>query len=647
MASNILSIGQSALNAAQVGIATAGHNIANASTAGYSRQLVVQAAAPGQDFGYGFVGRGTDIAQVRRVYNEVLGGQVREAQSAKTGLETYYTQIRQIDNLLSNPDAGLSPALQEFFSSIQQVSANPTSTAARQLLITAAESLESRFKGLDTRMQQIRTGLDPQIAGSIDTINTSARQLAELNDAIGKALARSNNAPPNDLYDQRDQLLAELSKEIRTSVVKQDGGQFNVFVGNGLPLVVGNQTFELTTTASSTDPNRIEPAYLTSGGAVALSAESVAGGKLGGLLEFRDQTLDAAQNALGRVAVALARSFNEQHTLGVDLKGNRGGNLFREAGPVASAATGNTGSGIIAASIVDVKALVTSDYQVRYDGTNFAITRLSDNSTQSFATLPQTIDGVQIDLASGSPNAGDEFRIQPTIRGAADFDVILTDTNAVAAGAPVRSGSAATNTGGARITGGTVDASYYAAPLATPLTLTFDSSASTLSGFPGGSAVTVESGGVVTTYPPGASVGYITGATIRFDGMELSITGTPATGDTFTLAPNASGSGDNRNALALGLLQTTGTMSGGADTYQGAYGQLVSLVGGKTHELDVTSAAQTALLTDTVRNLQTESGVNLDEEAANLLRYQQAYQAAGRIMQVASTLFDTLLNLGR
>ena len=646
MASNILSIGQSALNAAQIGIATAGHNIANASTAGYSRQLVVQAAAPGQDFGYGFVGRGTDIVQVRRIYSDVLGGQVREAQSAKSGLETYYSQIRQIDNLLSNPDAGLSPALQEFFSSVQQVSANPTSTAARQLLITSAESLESRFKGLDTRIQQIRTGLDPQIAGSIDAINIAARQLADLNDAIGKALARSNNAPPNDLYDQRDQLLADLSKEIHTTVVKQDGGQYNVFVGNGLPLVVGNQTFPLTTTASSTDSNRIEPAYLTSGGAVPLSARSVAGGKLGGLLEFRDQTLDSAQNALGRVAVALARSFNDQHALGVDLKGNRGGNLFREAGAVASAAASNTGSGVIAASIIDVKALVTSDYQVRYDGTNFAITRLSDGSTQSFATLPQTIDGVAIALASGSPNAGDEFRVQPTIRGAADFGVLLTDTNAIAAGAPVRSGNAAANVGGARIAGGTVDASYYAAPLAAPLTLTFDSSTSTLSGFPGGSAVTVESGGVSTTFPPGSPVAYTTGASIRFDGIALSITGTPANGDTFTLAPNTSGSGDNRNALALSLLQTTGTMSGGADTYQGAYGQLVSMIGGKTHELEVTSAAQTALLTDSERSVQTESGVNLDEEAANLLRYQQAYQAAGRVMQVASTLFDTLLKLG-
>ena len=194
--------------------------------------------------------------------------------------------------------------------------------------------------------------------------------------------------------------------------------------------------------------------------------------------------------------------------------------------------------------------------------------------------------------------------------------------------------------------GGTVDSSYFAAPLAAPLTLTFDSSTTTLSGFPGGSAVTVNAGGVATTYAPGASVPYTTGATISFDGMSISITGVPANGDTFKVEANTSGVGDNRNVLSLGLLQTTGSMNGGTDTLQGGYAQLVSMIGSKTHELDVTSTAQTALLSETRNNLQAVSGVNLDEEAANLLRYQQAYQAAGRVMQTAATVFEVLLKLG-
>lgn len=646
MASNILSIGQSALNAAQIGIATTGHNIANAATPGYSRQLVIQRAATGQEFGYGFVGRGTEVAEVRRAYSDFLGGQVQEAQSSKSSLETYFTQIRQIDNLLSDPDAGLSPALQDFFTGLQQVAANPTSTSARQLLISSGDSLEARFKSLDARMEQMRVGLNSQITGSISTINAAANQLAKLNDAIGLSIAKADGAMPNDLLDQRDQIVNELSKEIKTTVVRQDGGQYNVFVGNGVPLVVGNKSFQLATAGSSTDPRQLEPAYVTPGGLVRISAANLAGGNLGGLMQFREQTLDVAQSGLGRVAVVVARTFNDQHALGIDLKGNRGGKLFNEAKPLVSAATANTGSGVVGTTIVDAKALLATDYEVRYDGSNFNIRRLSDGLVQSFGSLPQTIDGIQITLDSGTPNAGDEFRVQPTIRGAAEFDSVLIDTNAVAAAAPVRTGSTASNTGGARIAGGTVDATYFAAPLAAPLTLTFDSSTSTLSGFPGGSAVTVTDAGVSTTYAPGASVPLISGATISFDGISLSIAGVPANGDTFTVAANASGLGDNRNALSMGLLQTLGTMTGGTDTLQGGYAQLVSFIGSKTHELDVTSTAQTSLLNETQRNLQSVSGVNLDEEAANLLRYQQAYQAAGRVMQVASTVFEVLLKLG-
>ena len=647
MASNILSIGQSALNAAQIGIATTGHNIANAATPGYSRQVVIQEAVAGQDMGFGFVGRGTDVGQVKRMYSDFLGSQVQEAQTSQRSLNVYHTQIAQIDNLLSDPDAGLSPALQDYFTGLQQVAANPTSTSARQLLISAGDSLAARFNSLDGRMQQLRSGLNSQISGSINSINTAAAQLAKLNAAITTALSTSGGtAQPNDLYDQRDQIVDDLSKQIRTTLVRQDGGQYNVFIGNGIPLVVGNESYKLAAVGSKTDPSRLEPAFISTGGPVTLSPESVAGGELGGLIEFRSKSLDPAQSALGRVAVSVAHAFNDQHQLGVDLKGNRGGKLFSEVDPVVSWSSGNTGNGVMAGTIVDAKALVASDYQVRYDGSNYVVTRLSDGVAQTFGGLPQIVDGVQITLASGAPNANDEFLVQPTIHGATNFTALLTDTNAVAAAAPVRTSSAPANTGGAKMAGGTVDSSYFAAPLAAPLTLTFDSSTTTLSGFPGGSAVTVNAGGVATTYAPGASVPYTTGATISFDGMSISITGVPANGDTFKVEANTSGVGDNRNVLSLGLLQTTGSMNGGTDTLQGGYAQLVSMIGSKTHELDVTSTAQTALLSETRNNLQAVSGVNLDEEAANLLRYQQAYQAAGRVMQTAATVFEVLLKLG-
>ncbi len=543
MASSILSIGQSALAAAQVGLSTAGHNIANASTPGFNRQVVVQGSATPQNFGFGFMGQGVEISTVKRIYSEFLGSQVRTAQTTKSGLDSYYAQIRQIDNMLADPASGLSPALQGFFSGIQELSSNPASIPARQAALSSAETLAARFQSLAGRLDEIEQGVNSQISSSVSVINSYAKQIAQMNDAIGRAQS-ANGQPANDLLDQRDQLILDLNKEIRATVVKQGDGGYNVFIGNGQPLVVGVTTSSLTTMASLTDPEKIEVAYQTASGPVIVGASSLAGGKLGGLMEFRSQSLEPAQNALGRVAIGLASTFNAQHQLGYDLDGNAGGAFFTVASPVVSANGGNTGSGAIAASISDATSLTTSDYRLRFDGANYTLTRLSDNTQTGPITSGQTVDGVTLTL-SGTAAAGDSFLIRPTVNGASGLGVAITDPELIAAAAQ-------------------------------------------------------------------------TGAV-----------------------------GDNRNALLLGALQTANTMNGGTATYQGAYSQIVSQIGNKTRELEVTSSAAGKLLTEATLSLQSESGVNLDEEATNLLRYQQAYQAAAKVMQIASEMFDVLLSLGR
>lgn len=543
MASSILSIGQSALAAAQVGLSTAGHNIANASTPGFNRQVVVQGSATPQNFGFGFMGQGVEISTVKRIYSEFLGSQVRTAQTTKSGLDSYYAQIRQIDNMLADPASGLSPALQGFFSGIQELSSNPASIPARQAALSSAETLAARFQSLAGRLDEIEQGVNSQISSSVSVINSYAKQIAQMNDAIGRAQS-ANGQPANDLLDQRDQLILDLNKEIRATVVKQGDGGYNVFIGNGQPLVVGVTTSSLTTMASLTDPEKIEVAYQAASGPVIVGASSLAGGKLGGLMEFRSQSLEPAQNALGRVAIGLASTFNAQHQLGYDLDGNAGGAFFTVASPVVSANGGNTGSGAIAASISDATSLTTSDYRLRFDGANYTLTRLSDNTQTGPITSGQTVDGVTLTL-SGTAAAGDSFLIRPTVNGASGLGVAITDPELIAAAAQ-------------------------------------------------------------------------TGAV-----------------------------GDNRNALLLGALQTANTMNGGTATYQGAYSQIVSQIGNKTRELEVTSSAAGKLLTEATLSLQSESGVNLDEEATNLLRYQQAYQAAAKVMQIASEMFDVLLSLGR
>ena len=543
MATNILSIGQSALTAAQVGISVSGHNIANAATPGYNRQVIVQSSAQAQDFGAGFLGQGTQIDTVRRIYNDFLGVQVQSAQASKSGLETYYAQMRQIDNMLADPDAGLSPAMQDFFGSLHEVSADPTSIPARQAVLSTAEALAARFQGMGARLREIEQGVNSQVATSVTLINSYAEQIAQLNDAIGRA-QRSTGQPPNDLLDQRDQLVRDLNKEIRATVVKQDDGDYNVFIGNGQPLVMGNKTSKLVATPSPTNSEKLEIGYKTQSGGIAVIGDAgFSGGRLGGLLEFRSQALEPAQNALGRIGITLASEFNTQHAAGVDLAGSAGGTFFKVAPPVVNGHAGNMGAGVVSASVADAGKLTTSDYMLRYDGAQYTLTRLSDNTMFSPVTNGDIVDGVQLSLA-GAPDAGDSFLIRPTVNGATGFSTLITDTAKIAASA---------------------------------------------------------SGAV----------------------------------------------GDNANILALAGLQTKNLVADGSTSFQGAYGQLVSQVGNKTRELEVTSAAAGSLLTEATQTLQSESGVNLDEEATNLLRYQQAYQAAAKVMDIASKMFDTLLSIGR
>lgn len=648
MASNILSIGQSALSAAQVGISTTGHNIANASTPGYSRQVVIQGAAEAQNFGYGYVGQGTQVSAVQRIYSEVLARQVVSAQSSTSALTAYHTQMVQIDDMLSDSAAGLSPALQDYFNSIQTLTSNPGDSATRQAALSSAESLVDRFHSIGDRLSALRESVNTQLTAGITEVNTYAKSIAKLNDVIEKAYG-AHNSPPNDLLDQRDQLVLELSKLIKTTVVNQDGGKYNLFIGSGLPLVVGTQTFALTTANSPTDGGRLDVAYMANGKTTLLNPNSLPGGTLGGLLEFREQSLDPIKNQLGLIAVTIAQTVNEQHAQGLDALGKPGGSFFAPPVPLVTKNVGNTGNATVTGHVTDISAMTSSDYSLKFDGTNYAITRGSDNQIQTFASLPQTIDGITIQIDAGAMQAGDNFLIQPTINGTADFKLAITNTTKIAAGAPVISAAnATTNTGTGNLSGVTVSTTYAASPLSTAVTLSYGSGTNTLTGFPAGQAVTVTANGVSTTYPAGTPVPYTSGATIAFAGVKFLMSGTIANGDQFTLTPNtSSASGDNRNALQLAGLQTNSLMANGTSTYEGAFNQLVSLVGNKTRELQVTSKAENQMLTQAVAAKESESGVNLDEEATNLLRYQQAYQAAGKMMQIASQLFDVLLTIGR
>ena len=836
---SMLNTGLTGLNAAQLGLQTASHNITNASTSGYNRQQIIQTSNVAQGTGSGFIGQGVSVSSVRRVYDELLFGQGLQAQAQSSQLDSYYTQIRQINNMFGDPNSGLSPALEGFFRGVQDVATNPESVPSRQGLLNSAQTLVARFQSLSQRFSEIGDGLSNQIDISITEINSLAQQIASLNISIGE-VEGAYGQPANDLQDQRDELLSRLNQEIGTTVVKQSDGSVNVFIGTGQAMVIGAQARTLTTTTPSDNPTRTMVGYVAGSQTALIPDSNLQGGKLGGYLAFRSNTLDSAQNFLGRIAIGLAQTFNDQHRLGQDLSGVLGGNFFNAALPKIISSTGNAAVSTITASISDVSALTTSDYQYSRNsaGTTYTLTRLSDNISVSSASPLITLDGISITAAT--LNANESFIIQPTRNGARDISVAISDTAKIAAAAPIRTNATLANTGTGLISAGSVNSfndkvvitftsatafdvvdsttgatlagnmvytsggnisfngwtmkitnasgapvagdtftvdrtltsttsgtatigsmTLSSPPVDTFLTngikVVFDSaiafhlegttnnvtgissigasaagvtaaaalvngantagftvitantvtsaigtggagayistaakitvSGGTIAGVGGGTVtisgatVTIEGGSYYgsTTFKgvnitineatgaisiPAASAG-TTASTfhgrpatglaydstipnlISVNGWTTQITGSPLTGDTFTVATNTSATADNRNALLLGSLQTQNTLNGSTSSYQSTYGQLVSQIGNKTRELEATSKAQASMVTQIQQAQQSLSGVNLDEEATNLLRYQQAYQASGKVLQLASTLFDTLLSLGR
>lgn len=722
---SVLNVGISGLRVAQAGLLTTSHNIANSSTPGYSRQEIQQTTAFSNYAGYGFVGQGANIASVRRVYSEYLTGQILDAETKVGELDMYLSQAQQIDNLLADESAGLSPALSEFFKATQEFAADPSSIPARQSMLSSAQSLVARFQALDQKLTEMRQGVNTQLKSEVALLNTYATQIAELNDKIVKATAVAQGQPPNDLLDQRDQLIREINKKIQVSVVEDTGGSYNVYVGTGQPLVVGAKSYQfIADTTSSEDPERVVVSMLSPNGNRIEVAESLLqGGELGGLLKFRRETLDVAQNALGKVALSVATSVNAQHQMGIDLTGAFGNDIFSVAQPAVLSNNANTGGATLTAQIV------ASDY--RLDLGAGTITRLSDGTTTAFGGFPVVVDGVTIVLNSGAaggsdvfiikpgnaqgervfaqsdntgdavltstgsnlqslpsissdyrlsvtatglrlerltdgkswtaadmtdlqdklaadpqgflldwqggtPGApGDTFLIQPTRNAAKTLSVMLSDPMNLAAAAPFTTSSALTNEGTGKISTGSVLAlDPNGVPLPGTVTITYDAATSSL----------VLSGGINTTIP-----GFIPGQDnkIVVNGMSFTISGVPADGDVFSLEINSNGVSDNRNAMALGSLQTAAVLNNGSATYQSAYSQIVSFVGNKTREVEVTGKAQQTLADQAETSRQEISGVNLDEEAASLLKYQQAYQASARIMQVAQEMFDELLSLGR
>ncbi|TAK91776.1 MAG: flagellar hook-associated protein FlgK [Burkholderiaceae bacterium] len=636
--SSILQTALTGLTAARYGLDATTHNITNSNTDGYSRQQIVQSTNNPEFTGAGFMGRGVNVNDVRRVYDGLLTRQVQSAQAGASYFSSYQAQINQVDNTLSDATAGLTPALADFFAVTQDVAAHPSDIASRQGLLSGAQSLVARFQAIDSRLNDLRLSTNAQMQTSVTNINTYTSEIANLNQRISE-LTNSGTIgqAPNDLLDQRDLLIKQLNQEVATTTVAVPDGTVSVFLANGQAMVVGNRASTLSAAQDPADPSQLRVGLVVGASVMPFRAADLAGGgALGGYLAFRDNTLNPARDSLGLIGINLASAFNLQHTAGRDLNGAVGGNFFNVPVPIVISNAGNAGSGAVTATIASATALTSDDYKLLYDGTNFQLTNLTTNVTTTYATLPQTVNGVTINI-SGAPSANDSFLIQPTRDGARTLSAAITDTRLIAAAAP----NISTAVGGGNTGTGAVSSSVIAIPAAagfdysTPVQIRFTS--------PTNYELRTGSPGFATV----ASTGVLGGAgTVTYNGWTVTLTGTPAAADTFTVSFAASGPGDNRNAVALGNLQNT-QMVGGTASLQDTYSQLVSTVGSKAHEIQVSGKAQDTLLQNTVTAQQSVSGVNLDEEASNLLRYQQAYSAAGRAVAIAGQLFQDILDIAK
>jgi flagellar hook-associated protein 1 len=675
---DLLNIGLSGLSANKTSLAVTGHNITNVNTPGFSRQETIQATRIPQFSGAGYIGSGTTLVDVRRIYNEFLDTQVRSSTALNSDTQSYLSQINQLDSLLASSNTGINPGLQKIFAALQTAAEDPANIPARQLALSEAEGLAKRFNTVYDRLYEQNAFINKQMSAVTDQINQLAGSIAGYNEAI--AVAASNGQQPNDLLDAREETVRKLSTFIGVTVVTQDDNSYNLFVGSGQPLVVGSQASRLEVVPGLSDPLRSEVEFVSGGSRQGITT-LITGGEMGGLIRYREDVLDSTLNSVGRLALSVTDQINRQLGQGLDLNGQFGNGLFRELndplliGQRSLARVGNSDTTAnLNVLIEDTTQLTTSDYEVEFtSATDYTVRRVSDGT--SFGPFDITVvpaaefDGISLSVASGTFAAGDRFRVMPT-RNAGDYiRADMTRPEELAFAAPLKSQTSPANIGTGVISQPTLlteidiydpvaqtnlETSLRNAP---PLRIVMGAGGGATQGYDvvdingnvidTGVIVPGQNNALTITVPATAGPPAVP---VPFD-YEVTISGRPQSGDNFSVSFNTNGVSDNRNALKLIDLQNRTTIginplapTTTGSSFSDAYGDLVERVGTLTSQARVDGEATGAILKQATDNRDSVSAVNLDEEAAKLIQFEQYYQASAQIIQVARSLFDTLIN---
>ena len=619
-------IGVSALLASQRQLSTTSHNIANVNTAGYTRQQVELVQRPPQYIGDGFIGKGVDISTISRTANDFLTTQVRNSTAGEAKAVTYSDLANQVNALVG--DGTFGPALNTFFQSLHDANNDPSSVPARQVFLTTAQALTQRVQDIDRRFDALTTNVNTALKQSVTQLNTYATAMAHLNGDIVQAYGVAQGQAPNDLLDQRDKLLKDMSKLVNISTLEQPDHSLNVFMGHGQTLVSGSNSVQLVATPNLLDGARTEIS-ITTGGTTNIVSDSITSGSIAGALQFRDEILNPSRNAMGRLAAGLSFTINGQHHAGLDLHGALGGDLFTLGNPVVNASPSNVGTIGMALDPASSSQLSDSDYRLRHDGSNFILERMTDGTNQTLSGAgPFTVDGMTITVTS-APAAGDEYLLQPTRFVGRGFGVAISDPGKIALASPVKSSAVLNNVSNTKISSPQV-IDPTAPNLLVPTTLVFNSPPTTFQ-----------------INGAGPLIPYSSGSDINVNGWRVQLTGTPAAGDTFRVDPNSNGRGDNTNGLALADLRTSKPLLGATATYQDTYSQLVSQVGSRAQQAQISGDSLKVQRENAEAARDSVAGVNLDEEAANLIRFQQAFEAAAQVIQITNQTFNSLLQATR
>ncbi|ATC95541.1 flagellar hook-associated protein FlgK [Pseudoalteromonas tunicata] len=681
MSFGILGTGVSGLAAAQKGLDTTGHNIANVNTTGYNRQTVEQISTVGIPFGGVFLGNGTQVSSISRAFNEFSYTEVIYNKSQFNYNNTQTTNASRLDNFLANTDTGITKSIEESFNAINGITEDPTIISARNVFLSSAESTAKRFNNMFSEVEQQHLGnINQEIKTTVAAINEITARIGQLNGEIAVANSVAENGfPANDLLDKRDLLVSQLSEKVQVNIIDLPDGTINLTVGTGLTLVAGTFAVPLSVERNEFDSNKLEVGIAPTPGAPnkAIVTNQLDGGSLGGLFKIREELLLPAIRDMGKIAIAYADAFNRQQSLGRDLNGDEGTNLFKDINDPQVALTRtlnskqNPTASDFSVNITNASLLTGEEYLMEVDQTGNLV--VSDKDKNVLATYtpadiaamsPPTNDrleipdtGLNINIAKNNLAVGDRFLIRATYSGSREIERTLEDPNLVAAAGNALDVSAPTNPNNVELSlyeiTDTSNANFpnqanFPPPLDPQIRVVVDATGTQYS--------IQDSAGNPLAAPAGGPFNIPSDQVIDLPGMRLELKGQLAGNEVFNITNQGGtapfdekkfGPGDNSNALIMLEYQNKKTLDGGTNTFSESYAELVTFVGVKTQSGKINADSFAVLLAGAEQRMAAISGVNLDEEAANLIRYQQAYSAAARIISIANETFDSLLQAVR